>query len=175
MKTIFIGWKCMKMLYVEPEDIRTYDPGTPDPSQIGVEALATGNLVWSQNSSNSDRFCRFSNLGNSVVLICFDNLRCWSSQNCSCRLLKTILPHANLRISASASAFCSRLIQLGKGHAQMPSTWRGGGIHQHQALVTLFRRTPSLRSGQGQHDLNHLALRLQFGPVTGWEAEALSW
>ena len=34
----------MKMLYVEPEDIRTYDPGTPDPSQIGVEALATGNL-----------------------------------------------------------------------------------------------------------------------------------
>lgn len=32
-------------MYVELEDIRTYDPGTPDPSQIGVEALATGNLV----------------------------------------------------------------------------------------------------------------------------------
>lgn len=127
--------------------------------------------IWfeeSQNGSNTDRFCRYSNLGNSVVLICLDNFRCWSSQNCSCRLLKTILQHANLRISASTSAFCSRL-QLGKGHARMPSAWKGGGIqhHHHQALVMLFRRTPSLRSGQGQHDLNHLTLRLQFGPVAG--------
>lgn len=32
-------------MHVELEDIRTYDPGTPDPSQIGVKALATGSLV----------------------------------------------------------------------------------------------------------------------------------
>lgn len=105
-KSIFIGWKCMLSLRTSAHMTQ----GHLIPHKLVLKPWRQG--VWfeeSQNSSKTDRFCRYSNLGNSVVLICLDNFRCWSSQNCSCRLLKTILQHANLRISA---------------HAQMPSLER---------------------------------------------------